>query len=110
MKIKQTAVVSTTTPSAALNLGAPAGTNENGYGLGQSVVAQITSATVGFVGTVKWQSSLDGTTWVDAGASWVPTAAGAQNIQALTIVAPYYRLNATIVTAGNVIGTLFSDV
>ena len=111
MKIKQTAAVSTTTPSAALALGTPAGQNENGFNLGGSVVAIIAANTVGFVGTAKWQYSLDGSTgWTDVGSAWTPTAAGATNIQSLEVKGPYMRLNATVVTAGNVIGTLISDV
>ena len=106
MKIKQTAVVSTTTPSAAVPMGTPSGNNENGFLLGQRVVAVISASTVGFVGSAKWQYSLDGSTgWTDTGNTWTPTAAGATNIQEFELVAPFYRLNATTVTAGNVIGT-----
>lgn len=102
MKIKQSAIL------AALAAGATINTNEAGLLPGMQVAAIIGSPGGAFVGSAQLQTSVDGTTWVNATGSTAVTGPGL-NIQAITL-AQYLRLNVTAYTSGNIQATILSDL
>lgn len=102
MKQKITAAVTSAASSATIN------TNEAGFLPGMQVVADMFAPTGAFSGTAKWQTSIDGTTWVDAGTTFVTTAGGV-NTQSITL-AQFARLTVTPYASGGVQGRLLSDI
>jgi hypothetical protein len=102
MKQKITAVLSSAANGATIN------TAEAGFLPGMQVVADIFVPAGAFVGTAKWQTSVDGSTWADAGSSFASTGDGF-NTQTLTL-AQYIRLVVSAYTSGSVQGRILSDI
>lgn len=102
MKQKLTAVLSSAAAGTAIN------TMEAGYLPGMQVVADMFAPSGAFSGSAKWQTSVDGSTWTDAGSAFTTTGGG---ISAQTItLAQYLRLNCTSYTSGSVQGRILSDI
>lgn len=102
MKQKITNILSSATNGTAIN------TQEAGFLPGMQVVADLYAPVGAFSGTVKWQTSIDGTTWVDAGTPWVTTAGGV-NTQTITL-AQQIRHVTTAYASGSVQGRILSDI
>jgi hypothetical protein len=102
MKQKSTAILSSATNGATIN------TQEAGFLPGMQVVVDLFAPVGAFSGTAKWQTSVDGTTWVDAGSSWVTTAGGL-NTQVITL-AQFIRIVTSAYASGSVQGRILSDI
>lgn len=102
MKTKISGILSSATNGATIN------TQEAGFLPGMQVVADLFAPVGAFSGTAKWQTSVDGTTWVDAGSSWVTTAGGL-NTQILTL-AQFLRVVTSAYASGSVQGRILSDI
>jgi len=102
MKQKLTAVLSSVVAGATIN------TQEAGYLPGMQVVADMFAPAGAFSGSAKWQTSVDGTTWADAGSAFTTTTGG-YNPQTITL-AQFLRLNCTNFTSGSVQGRILSDI
>lgn len=100
MQMKQTAVLSAVAPSTAIT------TKESSFQSGTKVVAIANGVTAAFVGSAQWQTSVDGTTWVNQGVAFT---GGLVNIQNITLT-ENVRLNVTAYTSGGIQGTLVSDI
>lgn len=102
MKQKVTGTLSSAAADTAIN------TAEAGFLPGMQVVADIYCPAGAFSGSAKWQTSVDGTTWVDAGSAFTTTTGG-QSSQTITL-AQQLRLNCTSFTSGSVKGRILSDI
>ncbi|MFD1121840.1 hypothetical protein ACFQ2T_04945 [Methylophilus flavus] len=102
MKQKQTAILSSAVNGATIN------TQEAGFLPGMQVVVDLYAPVGAFSGTVKSQTSVDGSTWVDAGTPWVTTAGGL-NSQVITL-AQFFRIVTTAYASGSVQGRILSDI
>lgn len=102
MKQKLTAVLASVVAGATIN------TQEAGLLPGMQVIADIFAPAGAFSGSAKWQTSVDGSTWTDAGSAYTTTTGGfvPQNIT----LAQYIRLNCTAFTSGSVQGRILSNI
>jgi hypothetical protein len=103
MKFKQTAVLSSAAPGAAIT------TNEAGFLPGMQVLAIIAAPTgTPFVGSAIVQTSVDGSAWSTAVGAVAVTSAGT-TMQVITLQ-QFLRLNPTAYTSGSIQGTFVSDI
>ena len=102
MKQKITGALSSATNGATIN------TQEAGFLPGMQVVVDMFAPAGAFSGSSKWQSSVDGSTWVDTGSTFTTTGGGF-NTQTI-VLAQYLRLVTPTYTSGSVQGRILSDI
>lgn len=96
-----------TLTSAASSTSIP--TSSSGFLPGMQVVVDVYAPTNGaFSGTVRWQTSVDGTTWDNVGVAFTTTGGGF-NTQNITL-SNFIRLTCTAFTSGAVQGRILSDI
>lgn len=100
MRQEITDALSSVTTSAVI------ATNKAGMLPGMQVVADMFSPAADFAGSAKWQTSVDGTTWVDAGVAFTTDGFNTQTIT----LAQHLRLNCTARSAGSIQGRILSDI
>ena len=87
---------------AAVSSSTAIATNKGGYLPGETVGILLSSPAGAFAGAAQVQTSVDGTTWNNAG---VATANAGVSLQAIRLE-NFIRLNCTAVTAGSVTAVL----
>lgn len=98
--------VTTIATLSAAGAGASVTTQSGGLLPGETVPVLLSSPSGAFVGSAQVQTSVDGTTWTNAGTA--VTTAGA-DIQAIKLE-NFIRLNCTAYTSGNVKALALGDL